>query len=272
MDFKEKVVIVTGASSGIGAATAIEFSALGAKVTIVGRNEIKLNEVAKKCKEPFVRLQLTLIADVTKDDDVKRIVNDTVARFGKLDILVNNAGMAIPGSFLSENAMEVFDKVMAVNLRSSVYLTHLAAPHIIKTKGNIINISSVCALIVLSKSSVSYHTAKAALDHFTRSVAAELAPSGVRVNVVNPGPVKSDFARNCGLNEEQLVVAAENITKRTALGRRSEPIEIADLILFLASDKAKAITGASFLADNGLLIKADWIKYYLNQNILELFF
>ncbi|CAH0579144.1 unnamed protein product [Chrysodeixis includens] len=251
MDFTDKVVIVTGASSGIGAATAIEFSALGAKVTITGRNETKLNEVAKQCKNPLV-----IVGDVTKDDDVKRIVNDTVAHFGKLDILVNNAGMAIPGSFLSENAMEIFDKVMAANLRSSVYLTHLAAPHIIKTKGNIINISSICALIVLSKSSVSYHTAKAALDHFTRSVAAELAPSGVRVNVVNPGPVKSDFAKNCGLNEEQLVVAAENITNRTALGRRSEPTEMADIILFLASDKAKAITGSSFLADNGIFIKA----------------
>lgn len=252
MEFNDKVVIVTGASSGIGAATAIEFSALGAKVTMVGRNETKLTEVAKKCKDPLV-----IIADVTKDDDVKRIINDTIARYGKLDILVNNAGMAIPGGILSENAMEVFDKVMAANLRSSVYLTHLAAPHIIKTKGNIINISSICALIVLSKGIAAYHTAKAALDHFTRSVAAELAPSGVRVNVVNPGPVKSDFARNCGLNEEQLVVAAENITKRTALGRRSEPIEMADIILFLASDKAKAITGASFLADNGILVKTD---------------
>ncbi|CAH0579143.1 unnamed protein product [Chrysodeixis includens] len=252
MSFNDKVAIVTGASSGIGAAIAIELSGLGAKVTIVGRNESKLNEVAKRCKNP-----LALIADLTNENDLKKVVNETVNRFGQIDILINNAGMTIAANIVSENAIEAFDKVMNANLRSAVYLTHLAAPHIIKTKGNIINISSIAALKVLSKDQFAYNTSKAAMDHFTRSIAAELASSGVRVNSVNPGPVRTDFLENVGISKDQLEATYEHIVKMTALGRISSPEEISDLVLFLASDKAKAITGAVFVSDNGCLIKVD---------------
>ncbi|XP_026725153.1 uncharacterized protein LOC113492067 [Trichoplusia ni] len=252
MSFNDKVVIVTGASSGIGAAIAVEFSGLGAKVTIVGRNETKLKEVAKKCKNP-----LTVVADITKENDIKKIVTETLNRFGKIDILINNAGMAIQASILAENAMETYDKVMNTNLRSAVYLTHLAAPHIVKTKGNIINISSIASLTVFGKDQFSYGTSKAAMDHFTRSIAAELASSGVRVNSVNPGPVKTDFLENIGISKDQLEATFEHMAKMTALGRVSGAEEIADLVTFLASDKAKAITGAVFVSDNGVLIKAN---------------
>ncbi|CAH0579148.1 unnamed protein product [Chrysodeixis includens] len=252
MSFNDKVVIVTGGSSGIGAAIAIQFSSLGAKVAIVGRNDKKLDAVAKKCKNP-----LTLVADVTKENDAKRIVNDTIKHFGKLDILINNAGIANPASILDENAMAVFDLVMATNLRSCVYLTHLAAPHIIKTKGNIINISSVAALQVYSKQSFAYNSSKAAMDHFTRSVAAELASHGVRVNVVNPGPVKTDIIENLGMDKAQQEDVFAKMKSLTALDRVSDAEEIADLVTFLASDKAKGITGSSFVTDNGSMIKTD---------------
>ncbi|XP_026725155.1 uncharacterized protein LOC113492068 [Trichoplusia ni] len=251
MSFNDKVVIVTGASSGIGAAIAVEFSGLGAKVTIVGRNEKNLNEVAKKCKSP-----LQIVADVTNENDLKKIVNETVKHFGKIDILINNAGMSLLSSILAENAIEIFDKVMNTNLRSTVYLTHLAAPHIIKTKGNIINISSICGLAVLAKDLFAYNTSKAAMDHFTRSIASELASSGVRVNSVNPGPVKTNFIENMGLaKKEQVDATYDHIALTTALGRVSGAEEIADLVTFLASDKARAITGAVFVSDNGSLVK-----------------
>uniref|UniRef100_A0A2A4ITT1 Uncharacterized protein n=1 Tax=Heliothis virescens TaxID=7102 RepID=A0A2A4ITT1_HELVI len=248
MSFKDKVVIVTGSSSGIGAAIAIKFAEEGAKVAIVGRNQEKLNNVAKKCGKPLV-----LVADVSKDEDAKRIVDETVRVFGKLDILINNAGIGQTASIQSENAMAVFDKVMSTNLRSVVYLTHLAAPHLVKTKGNIVNISSIAALQVL-QNVFSYCTSKAGLDHFTRAVALELASSGVRVNTVNPGPVLTDIIENMGATKEQQAAMFKQMENGTPLKRISVPEEIGDLVLFLASDKAKAITGSSFVTDNGTLL------------------
>ena len=250
MSFKDKVVIVTGSSSGIGAAIAIKFSEEGAKVTLVGRNTEKLNNVAKKCNNPLV-----VAADLNKDENVKRIIDETLKKFGKLDILVNNAGMSRPATIQAENAMKAFDEVMSTNVRSVVYLTHLAAPHLVKTKGNIINISSVAAFKVVTPATFAYNTSKAALDHFTRSIAQELASSGVRVNVVNPGPVRTDFVENMGLAGPAVDGLYDEVKNMTALNRVSDPEEIADLVLFLASDKARAITGSSFVSDNGIVLK-----------------
>ncbi|XP_047029792.1 uncharacterized oxidoreductase TM_0325-like [Helicoverpa zea] len=249
MSFLNKVVIVTGSSSGIGAAIAIKFAEEGAKVAIVGRNQEKLNNVAKKCGKP-----LMLVADVTKEEDAKRIVDETVKVFGKLDVLVNNAGIGGGSSITADNAMEIFDKVMNTNLRAPVYLTHLAAPHLVKTKGNIVNISSVAALKILMPEVFAYSASKAALDHFSRAVALELASSGVRVNTVNPGPVKTDIIENMGLSETDQAATFKHMEDMTALKRISDSEEIGDLVLFLASDKAKAITGSSYVSDNGMLL------------------
>ena len=248
MSLKNKVAIVTGSSSGIGAAIAIKFAEEGAKVTIVGRNTEKLNNVAKKCNDPLV-----VEADVTKDENVKRILDETLKRFGKLDILVNNAGMARPATIQAEDAMKAFDEVMSTNLRSVVYLTNLAAPHLVKTKGNIINVSSIASTKIMGPGTFAYNTSKAGLDHFTRSIAQELASSGVRVNVVNPGPVRTDFMDNMGITVPEDFF--DNIKNMTALNRVSDPEEIADLVLFIASDKARAITGSLFVSDNGTLLK-----------------
>nr|XP_049694220.1 17-beta-hydroxysteroid dehydrogenase 14 isoform X5 [Helicoverpa armigera] len=249
MSFQDKVVIVTGSSSGIGAAIAVQFAEEGAKVAIVGRNQEKLNNVAKKCGKPLV-----LAADVTKEEDVKRIIDETLRVFGKIDILVNNAGIANPAGIQSEDAMAVFDKVMTTNLRLVVYLTHLAAPHLVKTKGNIVNISSVAAFKAFSKDMFAYCAAKAGLDHFTRAVALELASSGVRVNTVNPGPVATDIIENLGATKEQQAAMYEQMGQTMPLKRISIPEEIGDLVLFLASDKARAITGSSYVSDNGALL------------------
>lgn len=252
MSFNDKVVIVTGSSSGIGAATAIKLSKDGAKVVLVGRNQTKLDQVAKKCNNP-----LTIIAEVTKEEDLKRIINDTIKHFGKLDILINNAGVSNPASILAENAMESFNQTMATNLNAVVHLTHLAVPHIVKTKGNIVNISSIASTQVTAFLGFAYNTSKAAIDHFTRSIASELASSGVRVNCVNPGPVKTDLADKMVKTKAEVDGFWEFAKTKTALNRVSDPEEIADLVLFLASDKAKGITGSAFVNDNGALIKSD---------------
>ncbi|CAH0720354.1 unnamed protein product, partial [Brenthis ino] len=253
MTFCGKVVLVTGGSSGIGAATAIKFSEEKAKITIVGRNKTKLTKVAQQCEknhQPFI-----IIADLTKEEEMKEIIDKTVKNYGKLDILVNNAGVVRFESILSEKALETFDKVMAINLKATVHLTHFAAPHLIKTKGCIVNISSIGSTAIMHEENFAYSTSKAALDQFSRCVALELSTQGVRVNNVNPGPVKTDCLNELipDINEREKEWG--QYAGLTPLGKLSKPEEIADIIMYLAGDKAKSITGSSFVIDNGLLLR-----------------
>lgn len=247
MSLKDKVVLVTGGSSGMGAAIAAKFTSKGAKVAIVGRNAAKLQEVsAKNGNKPHV-----IVADLINDEDVKRIISETISHYGQLDVLVNNAGCNNIVSFLAENAMDTFDQIMLTNLRSAVLLTNIAAPHLIKTKGNVVNISSISALRPYSVTGFSYDTSKAALEHFTRCVALELGPKGVRVNAVSPGPVKSDLVGSMGISAEEAQLIYESVKKGTLLDKVADPEEVADLVYYLASNKARSVTGASFVIDNG---------------------
>ncbi|KAI5633645.1 short chain dehydrogenase domain-containing protein [Phthorimaea operculella] len=200
MSFKNKVVLVTGASSGIGAATAILFAKEGANVSMVGRNKKKLDDVAAKVGA-VGKAPLVINADVSKDIDVKRIITETISKFGKLDVLVNNAGFASNGSILNGKILKAYDAIMSVNVRAVINLTTLAAPHLAATKGNIINVSNLSSTTTPSRPDfTAYFVSKAALDHFTRGAALELASLGIRVNSVNPGPVKTDFMENANIN------------------------------------------------------------------------
>lgn len=246
MSFTNKVVLVTGASSGIGAATAKSFSKEGADVAMVGRNEAKLKKVAQECAN-IGKSPLVIIADLAKDEDADRVIKETVEKYGKLDVLVNNAGLAIFGCLSDGKAVSAYDEIMRVNVRAVIQLTTLATPHLIKTKGNVVNISSVVGKMVLKVPQyLSYAISKAAIDHFTRYAAVELASSGVRVNAVSPGPVRTDFLDNCGAS-----MTWDELGSYQPLKRVSEPEEIADIVLFLASDKAKGVTGSDYVCDNG---------------------
>lgn len=254
MSFQDKVVIVTGASSGIGAAIAIKFAEQKAKVVLAARTESKLRAVSKKCKEYNVE-PLVIITDVTKESDIKNVITKTISNYGKIDILINNAGIFDNATIMDYNALQVFDKVMATNLRSAVFLTKLATPYLVETKGNIVNISSIAAVDVLSRGNFAYCVSKAALDHFTRCMALDLGPRGVRVNSVNPGPVETNIFNNIQQGDRNDIW--KNIAASTIFERVSAPEEIADLVLFVTSDKAKAITGSSFFTDNGFLLKRE---------------
>lgn len=245
MSFTGKVVVVTGASSGIGAAIAIAFSAEGAKVVMVGRHESKLAAVAAHCNNPKV-----VIADITKESDAINVIDETIETFGQLDVLVNNAGISGVASILQGDMMKFYDTIMDTNVRAVVHLTTLAAPHLLKTKGNIVNISSVNGFLVpISTGLINYHVSKAALTHFGACAAVEFAPHGVRVNTVSPGPVKTDILEN-----SKIPATWNDMKKINILQRVSEPSEIADLVIFLASDKARGITGSNFVSDNGTAI------------------
>ncbi|XP_075974686.1 3-oxoacyl-[acyl-carrier-protein] reductase FabG-like [Anticarsia gemmatalis] len=259
MSLQNKVVIITGASSGIGAATAIKFVEEGAFVTIVGRNAEKLRDVTAKCAAVGNK-PLVISAELTNDEDLRRIIDSTIKHFGKLDVLVNNAGIVHYGDILSENAMSSFDKMIATNLRPAVYLTHLAAPYLIETKGNIVNVSSVTGKRVALPNCFAYNTSKAGLDHFTRSMASELAAKGVRVNSVNPGIVRTDLSQNLGIEKDQEDDFWNGFNKTAPLGKIAGSEEIADMIVFIASDKGKSITGASFVIDNGSMVVPQIVK------------
>ncbi|XP_050328838.1 uncharacterized oxidoreductase TM_0325-like [Bactrocera neohumeralis] len=248
MSLVGKVVIVTGASSGIGAAVAVAFAKQNSKVVLVGRNEANLKATAAACKTANSKAELLPITgDVTVD--AERIINSTIERFGQLDVLVNNAGIFEVGNILDID-VDQFDRIFDTNVRAVFLLTKYAAPHLIKTQGNIVNVSSVTGLRSFPGVST-YCSSKAALDQFTRCIALDLASKNVRVNAVNPGVIVTDIHRRRGLSPEGVNEYLERCKETHALGRVGEPNEVADAIIFLASSNASFITGATLPIDGG---------------------
>lgn len=250
MDFKGKVVIITGASSGIGAETAIEFAKYGAKVVLVGRNEENLKSTSAVIAEKSPGNEHVIVqADVTIESDVEKIIQTTLDKFGEIDILINNAGILKVGT-IENTSMAQYDEVMNTNMRSIYHLTMLAVPHIIKTEGNIVNVSSVNGIRSFS-GVLAYNVSKSALDQFTRCTALELAPKKVRVNSVNPGVVVTNIHKRCGMDEETYQNFLENTKNTHALGRPGTTQEVAQAILFLASDLSSFTTGVTIPIDGG---------------------
>ncbi|KAJ3665739.1 hypothetical protein Zmor_001218 [Zophobas morio] len=245
MSFSEKVVLVTGASSGIGAATAVHFSKLGAKLALTGRNLENLTKTAEQCASK----PLLITADVTKEDDLRKIIETTIQHYDKLDVLVNNAGVIESGG-IETTSLEQYDRLFNTNVRAVYFITMLAVPYLIKTKGSIVNVSSVTG-IRASAGLLSYCMSKSALDQFTKCVALDLAPKQVRVNSVNPGVVVTNLHKRGGMSEEQYKEFLNRCQTTHALGRPGQPEEVAKTIAFLASDDATFITGAILPVDGG---------------------
>jgi len=244
-----KVAIVTGASSGIGAATAVQFAKLGALLAITGRNVENLEKTAKQCQEHGGQEPLMIKADLIQEEDCTKIIKDTVSKYGKLDILVNNAGVLEMGS-IENTSLEQYDRVMGVNMRSVYHLTMMAVPHLEVTKGNVVNVSSVNGIRSFP-GVLAYNVSKAALDQFTRCVALELATKQIRVNSVNPGVIITELQKRGGLDEERYAKFLEHSRTTHALGRPGDVDEVAKAITFLASDDASFSTGVSLPVDGG---------------------
>jgi len=254
-DFTGKVVLITGSSSGMGAETAVLLAKLGADVVITGRNGGNLLAVAKDIKKVSPKGEngvLQVVADISKDDDCRKLIGSTIEKFGKLDILVNNAGMGILTPITDPQIMDNYDKIMNINLRPVLLLTHLAVPHLEKTKGVIINVSSVGGIRPFPPMTV-YCMSKSAMDMLTKCLALELGPKGIRVNVINPAGVMTNFGVAMGIPKEMADKAFEKSGKHYALGRIGQSEDIANAIAFLASDNASFITGINFIADGGAL-------------------
>lgn len=246
MNFAGKVILITGASSGIGAETAKLLGRLGASLALNGRNEDRLKTTAAEIEANQCYL---VPGDITIESDTQRVLKDTIKHYGKLDVLINNAGILESGT-IETTSLEQYDRVMNTNVRSIYHLTMLAVPHLLKTNGNIVNISSVNGIRSFP-GVLAYNLSKAAVDQFTRCVALELAAKGVRINSVNPGVTVTNLHKTGGMNLEAYAKFLEHSKTTHAMGRPGNVTEVASAIAFLASDLASFITGASLPVDGG---------------------
>lgn len=242
MKFKNKVVIVTGSSRGIGAATAQLFGKEGANVVVhYNKEKEKAEKVAREIgKDSSIVIQ----ADLTKESDVERLVKTVVDKYGKIDVLVNNAGAILrPGDWQSD--LETWKATIDANLTSAWLMTKHVTPHI--STGSIINIVSVYGFLGAAPVAA-YTSAKAGLITLTKSMSKELAPK-IRVNAVAPSNVMTDMTKGVG---EELI---EYFMEQTPLKRIANPDELAKPILFLASDDASYVTGEVLVVDGGYSLK-----------------
>ncbi|NYI02621.1 SDR family NAD(P)-dependent oxidoreductase [Cupriavidus plantarum] len=241
--FENRVVIVTGAGSGIGAAAARRFAAEGARVVLAGRTREKLEKVAADLPADK---QLVHVTDVSDYAQVEGLVRAAVDKFGRLDVMVNNAGVASEGR-ATEDSFEAWHKVISIDLEGVFHGARAALPHLIKTKGSIVNTASVSGLGA-DWNMAFYNTAKGGVVNLTRSLALDYGREGVRINSVCPSLTRTDMTVDM-FKDEQLV---EKFRERIALGRTAEPEDIADVIAFLASEDARFVTGVNLPVDGGL--------------------
>ena len=244
----KKVAIITGAGSGIGKACALLFAENGANVVAVGRDEEKLNNLLDDAKGKSGTVK-TKTADVCNTFEVERLVDETAKDFGQIDCLVNSAGIILNGT-IENTSLADWDQMMDVNLRAAFFISQKCVAHLEKTKGNIVNVSSVAGTRSFPNV-LAYCVSKAALDQLTRCSALELAAKGVRVNAVNPGVVVTDLHKKGGMADDDYAQFLKNSEKTHPLGRVGTAEEVAELILFLASEKAAWITGATYEIDGG---------------------
>lgn len=247
-DAKSKRVIVTGASNGIGRATATLFLNAGASVALVGRRQSALAEAAGQAAINTGQA-LLIAADLSDEKQSAACIAQATEKLGGLDVLINAAGILKAGR-IEDTTLELWDEMMNINLRSIFHLMQMAVPHLERTRGNVVNVSSVTGPRAFP-GVLAYCVSKAALDQLTRCAALELAAKGIRVNAVNPGVVVTGLHRTGGMNEEAYAAFLEHSKTTHPLGRVGEAQEVADLIYFLASERAGWITGATIGIDGG---------------------
>ncbi|TET82429.1 MAG: 3-oxoacyl-ACP reductase FabG [Desulfobacteraceae bacterium] len=248
MRLKDKAALITGGGRGIGAATAFVFAEEGARVGIVDIRDEGLKEVAAEAGEKGFEFK-TFVGDVSKKDQIERVMEEFIQDFGRIDVLVNNAGIAISRPF-PEKTIEDWVKTLEVNLIGVFLCSQAAARYMVEQKsGKIINISSIRGIDHCGREGImDYSASKAAVINLTKTMAKELAPY-VNVNTVAPGHTATEMTKS--LPEE----IKRNMIEESYLKRLAKPEEIAKAILFLASNDADFITGQVLLVDGGFSLK-----------------
>ncbi|XP_037299578.1 3-oxoacyl-[acyl-carrier-protein] reductase FabG isoform X2 [Manduca sexta] len=247
-NFSDKVVLVTGASSGIGEATALLFAKFGAQLALVGRNEKNLNAVADQCmKELGVRV-LPIIADLGTDEGCEKVAKMTLEHYGRLDVLVNNAGIGSKYDLIETNSMEMLDRVFSVNVRGVYNLTRLVVPALVKSNGNIVNISSVVGKMV-NVGMLTYSMSKVPPTGFS-FFCASCPSSGARVHRTTT--ITSFYQRLTEITEEEYKKHLEDCERCIPLGKVCTSEDIAKTIVHVASEHSCRVTGTDIVVDGGL--------------------
>ncbi len=241
-----KVAVVTGGSSGIGLATAQRFIADGAQVVITGRNQEALDAAVAELGDQATGIR----GDVADLEDLDRLFAQVQEQFGRVDVLFANAGIApfVPFEAVTEAH---FDGLFNINVRGLFFTVQKALPLLSEGASVILN-ASVVAQFGLPNTRI-YSATKAAVRSLGRTLAAELSPRGIRVNVVSPGLIETPFWGKVGLRQDEVDAFGEQVVQQTPLGRPGKPEEIAATVTFLASDDASYFTGADLVADGGMI-------------------
>ena len=238
------VALVTGASSGIGAATAIAFADAGWDVMAAGRDEGRLAEVADVSERIA-----TWAGDLLEPEDCEELLSDTIEEFGGLDCLVNSAGILIQAD-VAETGDDDWRDTMAINLDIPFFLSRAALPHLVTSQGNIVNVSSYWGIQAGDKAAA-YSVSKAGLIMLSKAMAKDHGRDGVRVNAVCPGGVDTPMLAQ-GAGDDDVEEFLERVASFSPNGRISTPEDVAALVLFLAGDAARQINGAAISIDGGL--------------------
>jgi len=250
LDFKDKVAVVTGASRGIGRSIALALAREGCALTInYNKDRDKANEVVGAIIEMGGEA-IAFKCDVSKREEVENMFKTTIKEFGKVDILVNNAGIG-NGAPLLETTDEIWDKHMDINLKGVFLCTQIAARHMAdRGYGKIVNISSNSGFGVALQGETSYAVSKAGVIQLTKSSAFELGRFNINVNSVAPGSTDTDMMRK-NRTDEEYEKLIESRKKISSLGTFGRPEDIANAVLFFASDKSRTVTGKTLLVDGG---------------------
>lgn len=242
MIFKDKVVLVTGSSRGLGRSIAVEYAKEGANVIINYKNSKEEANILKEIISTYGGKPIAIQADISNEDDVKRMVNTIIREYGRIDILVNNAGIAIDSDFLEKKVTDWKD-TLNTNLIGVFLVSKYVGKYMMKQQyGKIVNISSTNGIDTTYTYSIDYDASKAGLINLTRNLAISFAPY-INVNAVAPGWIETEM--NYNLPRDYLKKEREKI----ALKRFAEPEEISNVVLFLTSDKARYITGETIRVD-----------------------
>nr|XP_032524606.1 3-oxoacyl-[acyl-carrier-protein] reductase FabG-like [Danaus plexippus plexippus] len=254
MNFSKKVILITGAASGIGKAIALSFAKLSARLSLIDINFENLNKVAEECEILNENKVFKVATNVSDTNNVKEAVTSTIQEFDRLDVVINCAGICDMNGITGENLIENLGKVLNINLISHIAATHYAADELIKSKGCVVNISSIFGTTA-TKNGIPYAVSKAGMVHFTKCAALELAEKGVRVNSISPGPIRTNLLDNDFKNKDEINTFFQNFEENTPLKHLAEAQDIAEMAVFLASDKAKHITGIDVIIDSGITLR-----------------
>ena len=242
MRLKDKTAIITGGGTGIGLATAHAFYQEGAKIILFGRRKEKLEKAVEKLGGSAIIVQ----GDMTNNNDLDKLINETLHNFKKIDILVNNAGL-FNGSPLHEISDSQWDEIMDINIRSVFQLTRRVLPAMLSQKyGNIIHISSILGLIAVPQVAA-YNVSKGALNQFSRSIAVEYGAFGISSNSICPGLIATDMTADL-MKDADLM---KEWSKEYPIGRFGKPEDVANACLYLASDESSFVTGITLPVDGG---------------------